>query len=148
MRGKALAAVLAMFLSTGLSTLMPPAHQLRWMSGQWRQAGPGDAWAEEYWTEPRDDIMLGSGLSGKGPKVTGFEFMRIQGNDFWGSPQGRPAVAFRMVEMQRDFVVFENPKHDYPTRISYRREGRMLVATTSGPGGSNPQTWRYRRVGR
>lgn len=146
--GKALAVVLAMILSTGFSILMPPAYELRWMSGHWRQVGPGDSWAEEYWTEPRDDIMLGTGLSGKGLKVTGFEFMRIQGADFWGSPQGQTPVAFRIAEMDRDSVVFENPKHDYPTRISYRREGKMLIATTSGPGGSNPQIWRYRKVDR
>lgn len=146
--GKAAAVVLAMFLSAGFSTVMPPALELRWMSGHWRQVGPGDAWAEEYWTEPRYDIMLGTGLSGKGPKATSFEFMRIQGEDFWGSPQGRPPVAFRIVEMERNWVAFENPKHDYPTRISYRREGRMLIATTSGPGGSDPRTWRYTKVGR
>lgn len=145
---KALTVILAMVLSTGFSILMPPAHELRWMSGHWMQVGPGDAWAEEYWTEPRYDIMLGTGLSGKGRAAANFEFMRIQGDDFWGSPQGRPPVAFRIVEMERDFVAFENPKHDYPTRISYRREGNMLIATTSGPGGSNPQTWRYKRMKR
>ncbi len=144
--GKVLAAVLAMILSTGFSIIMPPAYELRWMSGHWMQAGPGESWTEEYWTEPRADIMLGTGLSGKGLEVRSFEFMRIQGATFWGSPQGRPAVPFQLVEQQRNSVAFENPKHDYPTRISYRREGKLLIATTSGPGGSNPQTWRYRRV--
>jgi hypothetical protein len=144
--GKAFAAILALILSTGFSVLMPPAYELRWMSGHWRQAGPGDAWTEEYWTHPRADIMLGTGLSGQGPEVRSFEFMRIQGATFWGSPQGTPAVAFRIVEQDGYSVVFENPKHDYPTRISYRREGKILIATTSGPGGSNPQTWRYRRA--
>jgi hypothetical protein len=144
--GKALVAILAMILSTGFSILMPPAYELRWMSGHWMQAGPGDAWAEEYWTEPRMDVMLGTGLAGKGLEVKSFEFMRIQGATFWGSPQGQPAVAFRLVEMEPNFVVFENPKHDYPTRISYRRQGKILIATTSGPGGANAQTWHYRRV--
>ncbi|HYJ83135.1 MAG TPA: DUF6265 family protein, partial [Allosphingosinicella sp.] len=112
----------------------------------WIQGGPGDSWTEEYWTEPRADIMLGTGLSGKGLEVKSFEFMRIQGATFWGSPQGQPAVPFKMTSMTPNVVVFENPKHDYPTRISYQREGKMLIATVSGPGGSNPQTWRYRRV--
>lgn len=146
--GKVVAALLAMFLSTGFSILMPPVYQLRWLSGHWMQSAPGGGWAEEYWTEPRADLMLGTGLTGKGPEVKSFEFMRIQGDTFWGSPQGQPAVPFRLVEQQRNSVAFENPRHDYPTRISYRREGNMLIATTSGPGGSNPQTWRYRKVGR
>lgn len=144
--GKALAALLAMFLSTGFSVLMPPAYQLRWLSGHWLQTGPGGSWAEEYWTEPRADLMLGTGLSGKGREVKNWEFMRIQGATFWGSPQGQAPVAFRIVEQGSKSVTFENPKHDYPTRISYRLEGKMLIATTSGPNGANPQTWRYRRV--
>jgi hypothetical protein len=146
MIGKTIAVVLASILSTGFSILMPPAYELRWMSGHWIHAAPGGAWAEEYWTEPRSDIMLGTGLSGKGLEVTSFEFMRIQGATFWGSPKGKPPVPFRIVEMERNFVAFENREHDYPTRISYRLEGKMMVATTSGPGGSNLQTWRYRRV--
>lgn len=144
--GKVLAIALAMTLSTGFSVVMPPVHELRWMSGHWIHRGPGGDWAEEWWTEPRDDIMLGTGLSGKGLGVKSFEFMRIQGRDFWGSPQGAPAVAFRIVKIEPNLVVFENAKHDYPTRISYRREGKMLVATISGPSGANAQTWRYRRV--
>lgn len=143
--GKALAVVLAAISSTGFSTLMPPAYELRWMSGHWLQVGPGDSWTEEYWTEPKAGIMLGTGLSGKGLEAKSFEFMRIQGGTFWGSPQGRPPVAFKRVEQTRNSVAFENPEHDYPTRISYRREGKILVATTSGPDGSNPQIWRYRR---
>jgi hypothetical protein len=144
--GKALAVVLAMTLSTGFSAITPPVQDLGWLSGHWIHQGPGGDWAEEWWTEPRGDIMLGTGLSGKGPEVRSFEFMRIQGADFWGSPQGSPAVAFRIVTKEPSLVVFENPRHDYPTHISYRREGRILVATTAGPGGANARTWRYRRV--
>ena len=143
--GKALAAVLAMLLSTGFSIIMPPAYHLRWMSGHWRQSGPGDTWAEEHWVV-KWDMMLGTGVSGKGLEAKSFEFMRIQEYTFYGSPQGKPAVPFRIVELEPNSVVFENPKHDYPTRISYRLEGKTMVATTSGPGGSNVQTWRYRRA--
>jgi hypothetical protein len=144
--GKALAAVMAMVLSTGFSIVMPPATSLGWLSGYWVESRPDGVWAEEYWTRPRMDVMLGTGLSGKGLEVEGFEFMRIQGETFWGSPQGRAPVAFRLVERGPKSVAFENPEHDYPTRISYRRKGRLLIATISGPAGTNPQTWRYRRV--
>jgi hypothetical protein len=146
--GRFIAALLAIFLSTGFSGVMPPASQLGWLSGHWSETRPGGGWTEEYWTEPRYDLMLGTGLSGKRAEAKNFEFMRIQGSTFWGSPQGQPPVAFQLVEQGPKSVAFENPKHDYPTRISYRREGKMLIATTSGPGGSNPQTWRYRKVDR
>lgn len=147
--GKGFAALLAMILSTGFSQLPRTAH-LGWLGGRWVQEGP-DGWAEESWTLPRGGVMLGTGLTGKGDKARSFEFMRIaddaNGIAFWGSPGGRTPVAFPLVEAGPKDVAFENPQHDYPTRISYRREGKALIATTSGPGGANPQRWRYRRAG-
>lgn len=150
--GKALAAVLATILSTGFSFGLATAN-LGWLTGHWVQE-TADGWAQESWSPPRGGVMLGTGLTGKGALARSFEFMRIaEGSPagrivFWGSPGGQTPVAFPMVMEGRQQVVFENPKHDYPTRISYRREGKVLIATTSGPGGSNPQTWRYRKVGR
>ncbi|HEX8226184.1 MAG TPA: DUF6265 family protein [Allosphingosinicella sp.] len=144
--GKALAALLAMFLSTGFSIPMPPVAHLGWLSGHWMQTSPDGGWTEEYWTQPRGEVMLGTGLSGRRSQVKSFEFMRIQGETFWGAPQGQTPVAFRLVEQGLKSVAFENPGHDYPTRISYRMEGKSLVAITSGPRGANARTWRYRRV--
>lgn len=122
---------------------------LRFLSGHWVQEGPG-GWTEERWSEPRGGVMLGTGLSGKAGRATSFEFMRIadgpSGPVFWGSPGGKAAVAFPLAGYAPNAVRFENPAHDYPTQILYKREGRFLTATTTGPGGSNPQTWRYRRV--
>ena len=148
--GKALAVVLAAILSTGFS-VGPSTANLGWLAGHWVQDG-ADGWAEESWTRPRGGTMLGTGLTGKGSSAKSFEFMRIADSSegarviFWGSPGGKIPVAFPLVMEGRQEVAFENPKHDYPTRISYKREGRFLIATTSGPDGSNPQTWRYRRT--
>ena len=150
--GKALAAILAMAVSTGFS-VGPSTANLGWLAGHWVQDGK-NGWAEESWTPPRGGVMLGTGLTGKLDEAKSFEFMRIAESPthgrpvFWGSPGGRAPVPFPLAMEGRQAVTFENPKHDYPTRISYRREGKMLIATTSGPGGSNPQTWRYRKADR
>jgi hypothetical protein len=64
---------------------------------------------------------------------------------FWGSPGGKPPVPFRLARSGPNRLEFENPAHDYPTRITYRREGERLTATISGPNGTNPMSWRYRR---
>lgn len=147
---RALAALLALVLLAGYS-IAPRTAYLGWLSGRWVHEGP-DGWAEESWTPSRAGVMLGTGLNGKGAEAAGFEFMRIadgpDGVTFWGSPGGRAPVAFPLVEQGTRDVAFENPRHDYPTRISYRREGRVLIATISGPGGANAQSVRYRRVGR
>jgi hypothetical protein len=149
---KALALVLAMILSTGFSFVSSTAS-LGWLAGHWVQEEPS-GWAEENWTPPRGGIMLGTGRTGKSNEAKSFEFMRIAESEedgrpvFWGSPGGQAPTAFPMIRQGRQEVVFENPKHDYPTQISYKREGQFLTATTSGPGGSNPQSWRYRKVDR
>ena len=125
---------------------------LGWMSGAWAETTQR-GWTEERWSPPRGGVMLGTGLSGRGGTARDFEFMRIAAAadgtiSFWGSPRGRTAVAFRLVSASANQVLFENPRHDFPTRIAYRRSGDTLVATISGPGGANAQTWRYRRAAR
>jgi hypothetical protein len=127
-----------------------PAEAPAWLAGTWVTEDKG-TWTEERWAPPRGGVMLGTSLSGKGQGATWFEFMRIAPDGagtlhFYGSPEGKPAVAFRAESAGADGIVFVNPAHDFPTRISYRRSGDRLVATVSGPGGANPQTWNYRRA--
>jgi hypothetical protein len=120
-----------------------------WLAGTW-VAETGNRWTEERWASPRGGVMLGTSLSGKGAVASSFEYMRISLDDkgrlvFWGSAEGKPPVPFPAADGGPDLLAFENPAHDYPTRISYRREGGRLIATISGPNGANPMIWRYRR---
>jgi hypothetical protein len=140
--------ILAAALLIGAAPPGPKAPA--WLAGAWETEQAG-SWTEERWTPPRGGVMLGTSLSGKGQSATWFEYMRIAPDEadmlhFYGSPQGKPAVAFRVESAAADSIVFVNPAHDFPTRISYRRAGDRLVATVSGPGGANPQTWNYRRA--
>lgn len=130
----------------------PSVYNLGWMSGDWLSETK-DGWTEESWTDARAEVMLGAGRSGRGDELRDWEFMRIARGEhgfpvFWGSPKGGVAVAFPMVTEGARMVVFENRKHDYPQRIAYRREGKMLIATISAADGTRTVTWRYRRVGR
>jgi hypothetical protein len=127
----------------------PQAAMPAWMSGDWVEEKAG-GWTEEHWSAPRGGVMLGTGLNGKGAAADDFEFMRIARDrdgtlTFWGSPRSRTPVPFRAASIGRNAVMFENPKHDYPTRITYRREGDVLIAEISGPGGAHPMRWRYTR---
>jgi hypothetical protein len=125
---------------------------LAWMSGAWAEETPR-GWAEERWSPPRGGVMLGTGLSGRGDAVRDYEYMRIAADadgtiSFWGSPRGRTPVPFRLVSASATQAAFENPRHDYPTRIAYRRAGDTLVATISGPNGVNARSWRYKKAPR
>jgi hypothetical protein len=147
MRQTGLAAMAAMLLTAAA----PPTkgvETLGWMSGAWLQEKDG-SWAEEHWSTPRGGVMLGTGLSGREGKASEFEFFRIAMDGgtltFFASPDGRTAVPFRLVSSSAREAVFENPGHDYPQRIAYRLEGKMLLGTISLQDGSNPMRWRYKR---
>jgi hypothetical protein len=121
-----------------------------WMAGAWVEV-KGDRWTEEYWTASRGGIQLGASRSGKGNVLDNWEQARIAaGSDgrltFFASPGGQPPVTFRMVRQDMQSVEFENPDNDYPTRIRYWREGGLLKAEISGPGGANATRWTYRRM--
>jgi hypothetical protein len=127
---------------------VPHVADLRWLEGDWASESKG-RWTEELWTAPRGGLMLGLSRSGKGDAADHFEYMRIAGEPghviFWASPAGKTAVPFRLVSAKKGEAVFENPAHDYPVRIVYRREGDRLLATVSGKGGKNPMSWTFRR---
>lgn len=123
---------------------------LGWLSGAWVERKPNGEWTEEYWTPPRGELMIGAGLTGRGESVRHFEHMRIaRGVDgsitFTGMPNGGEGVRFTLARQTADEVVFENPAHDYPQRVSYRRDGKTVVATVSLIDGGREGRWVYQR---
>ncbi|HVQ06989.1 MAG TPA: DUF6265 family protein [Allosphingosinicella sp.] len=145
---KAIVAALALLL-TGQAA--PPAGvgDLAWMSGHWESVH-GGRWTEESWSAPRGGVMLGYSRSGSGEAMREFEFLRLQaGADgmpvYVAQPGGGPPVPFRLTARGRTSAIFENPAHDFPQRIVYRRGGDSMVATISALDGSNAMSWTYRR---
>jgi len=127
----------------------PRTHvdDLGWMSGHWQT---GDGTTEEDWTTSRASLMLGVGRTIRDGAVREYEFLRLQaGADgvpvYWGSPNGATPVGFRLTEAGPGHATFDNPGHDYPQRIRYRRDGETLVATISAIDDSHAMSWTYRR---
>ena len=147
--------LLAGMLLVGAVAASPPAGPgaaaapLEWMSGTW-VARDGDKWTEERWAPPRGGVLMGTSLTGVGDRAVAYEFMRIAPDkegvvSFWGSPGGAAPVGFKLVSASPNSAVFDNAAHDFPTRIAYRRDGKVLTATISGPGGAGAQSWRFER---
>ncbi len=140
---------------TALLTLMSVtangAELPDWLTGEWQQAR-GDRWAEEVWTLPRGGTMIGVGRMGRGENLRSWEVMRIvraaDGSlTFRGAPEGGPATIFALVAQGVRDISFANPDHDYPQRIRYWREGRLLMAETAKMDGSEAQNWTYSPAG-
>ena len=119
-----------------------------WMAGAWGHEDK-EGWADEYWTPPRGDMMIGSSRSGKDEKLNFWEQMRIQKEDdggvvFWAVSGDQKPVRFVATVSGENTIVFENPAHDYPQRIHYWREGEELKAEISLIDGSKVVQFRFR----
>ena len=115
----------------------PDSGAFAWLSGHWCSQS-GDQLIEEYWLPPDDGLALGVGRTLKAGKIVTFEFMRIETRDgvtnYLAMHDGKPAVAFRLTASGPDWARFENPQHDFPKRVEYRRTSAGLHAEIAGPG--------------
>jgi hypothetical protein len=125
--------------------------QLAWIVGSWAADG-GGTYVEEHWTPARGNTMLAVARATRGPQTVFYEFLRIEQTGdtitYYGAPEGRqPATPFKMVEMGDGKVVFENPRHDFPVRITYWRDGPDgMGAKVEGKDGKGAQSWTFKRV--
>jgi len=113
----------------------PPG--LDWLEGRWC-GGDTTVRIEETWLPTRGDMQFGVSRTVKEGRVVGFEFLRIAVMDgvptYLAQPGGKPATAFVRAAGGEHWIRFENPDHDFPKRIEYRRTGNALSAEIAGPG--------------
>lgn len=121
---------------------------LDWMAGYWLSCEDGRE-VSETWSSRRGGIMLGSGIT-IGRQAFSWEQMRIESGvphpdslSFMALPRGAEAVtAFPLVRSGEREAVFENPAHDFPRRVIYRRDGDRLTGRIEGADGQGIE-WHY-----
>lgn len=115
----------------------PAAPDFDWLSGHWCAESGGEL-IEEHWLSAQGDLMLGLSRTMKAGKTVSFEFLRIKRDDqivnYLAQPQGRPPTSFRLAAAGTAWARFENPAHDFPRRVEYRRTAQGLHAEIAGPG--------------
>lgn len=136
-------------LCAGQATAAGPG--LDWLAGSWC-GGDTDRRIEELWLPEAAGALLGMSRTTRGSKSESFEFMRlVVGDDsasFHVQPNGAPPTVFTQSARGEGWIRFENPAHDFPNRIEYRREGEALKASIAGPGRDGKQMqipFEYRR---
>lgn len=123
------------------------APDLGFMAGEWIECRPDGRVVEEHWLGPvGDGALYGVTVTRSASARVSFEHARVgsdaQGWAFVAQPQGAPPTRFALVRSGPGEAVFENPDHDFPKRIAYRREGATLVARATDLDDRGP-TWRY-----
>ena len=139
--------VLTINASTQTSTLA----DLAWIAGAWQTEG-GRRQTEEHWTQAAGATMLGMSRTIAGEKTVEFEYLRIEqraeGIYYVAHPQARcPGTDFKLTRATATEAVFENPQHDFPKRIIYRKGADdTLTASVDAGEGTKTISYAYRRM--
>lgn len=115
-----------------------PLDTLGWLAGCW-ESRSGDRVTMEMWSPPEGDLMVGGGRTVVEGRARAFEHLRIRGTSeglvYTALPSGQAETHFTSTSVTEDGLVVENPAHDFPTRITYRRTGAdSYTARVEGPG--------------
>lgn len=115
-----------------------------WLAGCWQQRS-GNREALEMWMPPAGGLMLGASRTIVGGAVREYEQLLIKMENgkliFTATPSGQQTASFTSTSVTDTSFVVENPQHDFPQRIIYRRRGAdSLIARIEGPGGSGTAT--------
>lgn len=124
---------------------------LGWFLGSWEQKS-GQTRTVETWNAS-GTVLTGRGDRIKDGQVVFTEILRIElenGNPVYcAKTPDQPEVRFHAVEIRPDFIAFENPSHDFPTRITYTSvDPNTISAEISGKRGDRTvsRKWTFTRV--
>jgi hypothetical protein len=114
----------------------PTVKDVAWISGCWDYTR-NNRHVAEHWMPVEGGTMMGVSRTVAGGKATEWEFLIIRegakGLEYVAKPSRQPEATFTATSASANEVVFENPAHDFPKRVTYRRNGDGLVASIEGP---------------
>lgn len=118
------AGMASMLLGVAPAAASDAIDRLAWLAGCWA-AERGESGSGEMWMAPGGGSLLGIGRTVRGGRTVEHEFMQIRaGADgklaFIALPSGQRETTFVLVSQAEREVAFENPQHDFPTRVAYR----------------------------
>jgi hypothetical protein len=118
-----------------LQSARPAAQDLSWLTGCW-ELTRGTRHVTEQWMRPEGGTLIGTSRTTADGKTLEYEFIVIReaagGFEFVAKPSGQPEAIFKSTRIAAGEVVFENPTHDFPTRITYRAAAAGLYAAVEG----------------
>lgn len=127
--------------TTGSGPIAPSAFRigsLSWLTGCWQSpAQSSGETSSERWSPLAGQMMMGVSQTVKNNSTTRFEFLRIVQEGASVSYIAKPAessgeTSFKLIKLTGQEAIFENPNHDFPQRVIYRRTGERLAARIEG----------------
>ena len=144
--------VAALFLWANFATQTPGIADVAWIAGDWQTPSGGRRQIEEHWTKPAGGSMMGMSRTVAGDKTVEFEYLRIEqrsdGVYYVAHPKGRcPGTDFKLTRASATEAVFENPQHDFPKRIIYRKTADdSLTASIDAGEGTQSMSFAFKKM--
>lgn len=132
----------SVLMAAALQSPAPTVNDLTWMTGCWDLTRTGRH-VVEHWMPPEGDTLMGVSRTVANGKTTEWEFLIIRpggtGLEYVAKPSGQAEATFVATRVAPGEIVFENPAHDFPTRIAYKRDADALVASIEGTLNGQPR---------
>lgn len=133
------------------STQTPTIADVSWIAGDWQTPAGGRRQIEEHWTTAAGGSMMGVSRTIAGDKTVEFEYLRIEqradGVYYVAHPKARcPGTDFKLTRASAGEAVFENPQHDFPKRIIYRKTDDGLTASIDGGEGTKAMLFPFKKM--
>jgi hypothetical protein len=129
-------AFISILLSAAAASAQPTIGDAGWLTGCW-EFTRGSRTVRETWTPPAGGTMLATSRTVSNGRTTEYEFVILResprGLEYVAKPSGQPEAVFTSTRVTAEEIVFENPQHDFPTKVVYRKQGSDgLLASVSG----------------
>lgn len=134
---------LLLCVATGTAVAQSPLDRLGWLGGCWESAS-GSRVTVEMWLPPDGALMVGASRTVVRGQARAYEHLRLRadGEDvvYTAIPSGQAETDFRSTVLSDSAFTVENPDHDFPQRIRYRRTAPdALHVRVEGPGPDGPR---------
>ncbi|MEO6304435.1 MAG: DUF6265 family protein [Bacteroidia bacterium] len=114
-------------------------EKANWFLGSWQNNSP-EGNMVEMWKKKNDSTLAGKSFFIVGKDTVSSEIVSLEqrGKDLFYIPtvkdqNGAQAIKFTLTNSAENTFVFENPQHDFPTKITYKKiNNDSLVAEISG----------------
>lgn len=130
-----------------------PLDKFDWLEGEWTGTA-GDVVMQESWKKVNDDLFTAHAFVLAGTDTVFQEKVRLRNlNDtvyYIVFIEGVPdSTSFMLTKFDKGEAVFENPEHDFPQKIVYKKSGEdSLYATVEGLVGGvmKKDAYPYRKI--
>ncbi len=125
------------------ATQLNDISKIKWLEGTWNRLNTSiGTIAHERWMENSPNEWIGWGVTLKGSDTTFVEKLKIVKKDnslyYVADVTENPEpVYFKFTTLTKSGFVCENPDHDFPKKIAYNLNGKIMTAIISGDGKSS-----------